>query len=309
MAVIEVSHLSYRYGRVDALRDVAFSVPEGALFALLGPNGSGKTTLLQILTGLRRARAGRVRVLGTDSVSLTIHQRQRISYIAEGQRLPGWMRLEQLEAYLRPLYPTWDEALASSLRDRFGLDRARKIRAMSRGEQMKAALLCALASRPKLLLMDEPFTGMDAMVKDDLVRGLLDCAGSEGWSVLLCSHDIGELELLADWVAFLDRGEMRLSASLDDVRARFKRVEVTLEGPAVDVSPRAGDEWLAVQQAGNRVSFVLDHRDDVPPEITLRGSFPRATRLDVRDATLRELFVALATRHRSERSAEMEVTT
>ena len=197
MAVVEVTQVTHRYGKVTALEDLNLAVPQGALYALLGPNGSGKTTLLQILMGLRRPTAGRVEIFGKESHSLSLPDRAGIGYIAEGQSLPGWMRLEQLEAYLAPLYSTWDRLLATSLRKRFSLDPTRKLQAMSRGEQMKAALLCALAPRPRLLIMDEPFTGMDAMVKDDLVQGLLDSASSEGWTVLVTSHDIGELEMLA----------------------------------------------------------------------------------------------------------------
>ena len=221
MSVVEVRNVSYRYGAVTALRDVTFDVQQGALYALLGPNGSGKTTLLQLLMGLRRARSGTVSLLGVERSALSLRDRASIGYIAEGQPLPRWMRLKELEAYLAPLYPTWDKALAHSLRERFGLDPQRKVSTLSRGEHMKAALICALAPRPRLLVMDEPFTGMDVVVKDELVRGLLETAGSEEWSVLICSHDLEELEMLADWVGFISGGEMLLSEPMDDLRARF----------------------------------------------------------------------------------------
>jgi ABC-2 type transport system ATP-binding protein len=297
MAVVEVNHLTYRYGKFAALRDLDLSVPEGALYALLGPNGSGKTTLLQVLMGLRRPTAGRVSLMGVDSLALTLGDRSAIGYIAEGQSLPKWMRLEQLEAYLAPLYPTWDAALARDLRTRFDLDPRKTIGTLSRGQQMKAALLCALAPRPKLLLMDEPFTGMDALVKDDLVRGLLESSGSEGWTVLLCSHDIGELELLADWVGFLDAGTMRLSESMDAVRARFKRVEVVMGDIAAFTNQNVPSDWMSIERAGQRMTFVASHADDAPLENVIRSRFPSATRVDVRDATLREVFVALARRN------------
>jgi ABC-2 type transport system ATP-binding protein len=221
MAVVEVRDLTYRYGSHPALRNVSLDVPEGAIYALLGPNGSGKTTLLQILMGLRRAQSGQVSILGRDVRTIRASDRASIGYIAEGQALPRWMRLEELEAYLAPLYPTWDPSLAASLRDRFELDPSRKIKTLSRGEHMKAALLCALAPRPRLLLMDEPFTGMDVIVKDELVRGLLETSGSEGWTVLVCSHDLEELNLLADRVGFINAGEMVLSESMDEMRTRF----------------------------------------------------------------------------------------
>lgn len=292
MAVVEVDSVSYSYGAHQALRDLSLSIPEGALYALLGPNGSGKTTLLQILMGLRRAQKGRVSLFGVDSDALTVPDRASIGYIAEGQSLPAWMRLDQLEAYLAPLYPTWDRVLASHLRERFELDPTRVIKTLSRGQHMKAALLCALAPRPKLLLMDEPFTGMDALVKDELVRGLLESAGSEGWTVLLCSHDIGELELLADWVGFLANGRMSLSQTMDTLRGRFKRVEVVTDG--VDTLDRADlDDWLSIERAGNRLTFVTSNAND-GFESQLRSHFSTAAHVDVRDATLREVFVALA---------------
>ena len=288
--VVEVSHVTHRYGRRIALADLDLAVPEGALYALLGPNGSGKTTLLQLLMGLRRPVAGRISVFGKERASLTVADRAKISYIAEGQRLPKWMRLEQLESYLAPLYAGWDPALATSLRARFELDPRQVIGTLSRGQEMKVALLCALAPRPRLLLMDEPFTGMDALVKDELVRGLLDASGSEGWTVLLCSHDIGELEALADWVGFLDRGRMGLSETMESLRNRFKRVEIV----APTGSITAQKEWLSVERAGQLTTFVLSHGGALSLQADLQALYPRATRIDVRDATLREVFVALA---------------
>lgn len=294
MTAIEVDHLTFRYGSVTALRELELSVPRGALYALLGPNGSGKTTLLQVLTGLRRPTAGRASVLGVDTSALSWRDRARIGYIAEGQSLPGWMRLDQLEAYLAPLYETWDPRLASELRERFGLDRSRRISTLSRGEHMKAALLCALAPRPGLLLMDEPFTGMDALVKDDLVRGLLETSGTEGWTVLLCSHDIGELELLADWVGFLEGGRMRLSEPMDSFRERFRRVDVVMADASSPVDQSVSNEWLGIERSGSRISFVLSHPQDGSVERYVSARLPNAARMEVRPATLREVFVALA---------------
>jgi ABC-2 type transport system ATP-binding protein len=250
---------------------------------------------LQILIGLRRARAGRVSILGVDSQALTLRQRSQISYIAEGQPLPAWMRLEQLEAYLAPLYSTWDRSLARELRLRFELDPHRRIGTLSRGEHMKAALLCALAPLPKLLLMDEPFTGMDALVKDDLVRGLLESSGSEGWTVLISSHDIGELELLADWVGFLEHGRLRVSEPMDRLRERFKRVTVVLDEATPFTEPTPAEGWLSMERAGRRLTFVTaDGFRDNP--MHLRGRFPGAANIEIRDASLREIFVALARR-------------
>ena len=306
MSVIDVDGLTYRYGRTVALHGVDLRIEEGELHALVGPNGSGKTTLLQILAGLRRARTGHASVLGRDVSCLGVADRQRLTYVAEGQRLPGWMRLEQLEAYLAPLYPTWDHALARDLRSRFDLDPRRTVQAMSRGQQMKAALLCALAPRPRLVLMDEPFTGMDAAVKDDLVRGLLDSAGTEGWTVLLCSHDIGELEMFTDHVSVLVDGRIALSTSMDAMRERFKRVEVLLARSERRLEEQDAD-WISVERGGPLLTLLVSHHDSLPLEVGLRGRFPDAIRIDVRDATLREVFIALTRRGRAAVSRSVEM--
>jgi ABC-2 type transport system ATP-binding protein len=135
-------------------------------------------------------------------------------------------------------------------------------------------------------------------VKDELVRGLLESAGSEGWSVLVCSHDIGELELLADWVGFLDRGVMRVSEPMDLVRERFKRVEVTM---SAESTPRADRElpgdWLSVERSGQRLTFVTSKATKAPMDQLVATRLGAVSHVDARDATLREIFVALA-RHR-----------
>lgn len=300
---VTATGLTYRYSSgTEALRGIDLSIPEGALLALLGRNGAGKTTLLQILAGLRRATHGRATVLGGDCLALSYRDRMSIGYVSEGQQLPPWMRLDQLEAYLAPLYESWDAALATTLRERFELPGDRVMKTLSRGERMKAALVCALAPRPRLLLMDEPFAGMDAIVKDDLVRGLLESAGSEGWTVLVASHDIGELELLADQVGIIADGRMRLATSMDDVRARFKRVEVTTNGPSSTNGTRPG--WLSVEQAANRLGFITDTIDDNELMNDLSRRYAGA-RVDVRPASLREVFVALAG---GEREQSMELS-
>ena len=212
--------------------------------------------------------------------------------MADGMRLPSWMTLGQLEAFVSPLYETWDGELADDLRDRFNLNPERKIKTLSRGEYVKAALLCTLAPRPELIILDEPFNGIDVVTKDDLVRGLLESSGREGWTVVVASHDISELELLVDWVGFLDRGRLTFSDSMENIREQFKRVEVI--GPAPDTRD---EDWLSVEQAGNRMTFVTHAWS----EAELRSTLPAPADVSVRAATLREVFVALAGKTRSQR--------
>ena len=292
--VIETIGLTHRYAGHTALQDVDLVIPEGSLYALMGPNGAGKTTLLKILLGLLQPTEGAVRLLGKPSRRLTLAERASIGYVAEGQQLPDWMTLEQLERHLAPLYETWDQSLAAELRRSFRLPSNQRIKRFSRGERMKVALLCALAPRPRLLIMDEPFSGMDAMLKDELVHGLLEFSAGEGWSVLLCSHDIGEVELLADAVGFLDRGRLILSEPMEVLQDRFRWVEVMMNGgPMLDPEELPPD-WLSVGRSGRRARFVVSDHGTPTWERDVKDRFPGAQRVEVRSASLREVFVALA---------------
>src|ERR1043165_785369 len=218
MNVIEVAGLTHRYGFKTSLAGGDLQVPEGAVYTLLGPNGGGKSPVLGILMGLQHQAAGTIRIFGRERARLTVSDRLEIGYVAEGQRLPREMTLRALEAYLSPLYPSWDVSLANDLRERFRLDATQRIGTYSKGQYMKAALLCALAPRPRLLVMDQPFTGMDVGVRDELVRGVLLGVGNDKMTVLVSSHDVGDLEMICDWVGFLDRGRLTISKPIDDLR-------------------------------------------------------------------------------------------
>ncbi len=291
---ISVRALSHRFGPRLVLDGLDLEVPEGAFYALLGANGAGKTTLLQLLTGARRVQRGSVSLFGVPLAQLPWQQRQQVTYVAEGQELPEWMRLAQLEAFCAPLHPGWDASLAVALRRRFDLDPSQRLGAMSRGQRMKAALLCALAPRPRLIVMDEPFTGMDVAVKDELVRGLLDAASLEGATVLLSTHDIAEVEPLADWVGFLDGGRIILAAPLDELRSQYKRVELVTDA-TMTLPERLPAHWLSVERAGLRLSVLLKDSAERPE---LPAPFREATRVDVHEVSLKELYIALATASR-----------
>lgn len=303
---IQTRALSHRYGRFEALSGVDLEVPKGSLYALLGPNGAGKSTLMKILLGLLRPTSGTAHVAGRDCSSLRPADRQWLSYVAEGQDLPEWMTVAQLEGYLAPLYRRWDYDLARRLRDRFRLPLHRKLKHMSRGEKMKAALLAALAPRPEVLVMDEPFSGMDALVKDELVQGLLELVEEEEWTVFITSHDIGELEMLADWVGFLDRGRLILSEPTDVLRDRFRHVEVRMDpGPLVEIETLP-PTWLSPNRSGQRVQFVTCEHGINGWEDEVRGHLLGTRTIDARPTSLREIFVALAAEGLGGRNWEQE---
>jgi len=191
---IETFDLARHFGTTEAVNGLDLVVPQGSVFALIGPNGAGKTTTLKMLMNLVRPSSGRADVLGVDSERLGPREFQRIGYVSENQDLPDWMTPRELCGFCRPLYRTWDGELQATLERDLDLDMRQPIRRLSRGTRMKAALLASLAFRPELVVLDEPFSGLDPLVRDELTRGLLEASGPREWTVLLSSHDIEEVE-------------------------------------------------------------------------------------------------------------------
>jgi ABC-2 type transport system ATP-binding protein len=292
--VIDVRDLTCRYHRAEAVRGITFRVEPGTVFALLGPNGAGKTTTIRALMNILRPSGGEARVLGVDSRRLGPREFEGIGYVSENQQIPPWMTLAELLAYCRPFYPTWDDALCRSLVDDFGLPLDMKIGRMSRGMRVKAALVSALAYRPRLLVLDEPFSGLDPVVRDDLVHGVLERAGEGQWSVLISSHDLDEVERLVDAVAFLDAGRIVLSEPMTTLQGRFRRVEVTLAGPAPAPSPEPS--WIGVTASGRVVRFTDTAYSGAVSDERASARFPGAL-IELQPMSLRQIFVALV-RHR-----------
>ncbi len=291
MIPIQTEGLSKRFGRVQALDGLSFSVSQGALHALVGPNGAGKTTLIKILMNIFRASGGTACVLGTDSRKISGKAFASIGYVSENQQLPNWMRVGAFLKYLRPFYPTWDTQLEAQLVQMLDLPMDRKLKQLSRGMRMKAALASALAFRPKLIVLDEPFSGLDPMVRDELGKALLDRSGDS--TVFISSHDLAEIEGFATHVAFLDSGRLRLSEEMALLMTRFREVEVTLDAPAT-VPADLPQTWVQVAASDSTIRFVDSqfHPEDTPGEIVRRFSPIQNTKYT--PMTLRAIFLALA---------------
>lgn len=177
--VVEVSGLSRQFGKMTALDDVSLNVEPGVVSGLVGENGAGKTTLIKHLLGLFKAQTGSVRVFGLDPVKDPVGVLGRIGYLSEDRDLPDWMRIEELMSYTRAFYPKWDQAFAEELRDTFELSKKQRIKKLSRGQRARTGLLVALAHRPDLLILDEPSSGLDPIVRRDiLAASIIVCTPS-----------------------------------------------------------------------------------------------------------------------------------
>ena len=216
--VVEVSGLTRRFGANTALDSVSLTMARGAVYGLVGANGAGKTTLIKHILGLLRAERGSVRVFGRDPVADPPGVLSRIGYLSEENDLPGWMRVDELIHYTRAFYPRWDDGYARELCQTFALDGAAKIRNLSKGQKARAGLLLALAHRPELLLLDEPSSGLDPIVRRDIVGAVMRTVAGEGRTVLFSSHLLDEVEQVADHVTMIRKGRIVLSAPLHEIR-------------------------------------------------------------------------------------------
>ncbi len=226
--VIEVTGLRHRYGRAEVLRGVDLEVPRGSVTALLGRNGEGKTTLLRLLIGWLPPKRGHIHVLGRDPARDGPTVRRRVGYVPHDLPLPKWMRVADYFRFLEPFYPTWSRATESALVERLDLDPRAKVNSLSKGQKAKHALIAALAHEPELLLLDEPFSGLDPLVRHDVLSTVLGHLRDEHRTVLVVSHSLVDVERVADRMAFMDGGRITLQGDLEEIARHAVRLAVTL---------------------------------------------------------------------------------
>jgi len=289
--MIHIENLWKKFGRFDALRGLSFDVPQGSAFAMIGANGAGKTTTIKVLMNILAPTRGSARLLGVDSRKLSVRELAQIGYVSENQDMPSRLTVEEYTTYLRPFYPTWDRDLEASISRQLRLPLDRKIGDLSHGMRMKMALMCALPYRPKLLILDEPFSGLDPLVRDEFMEGLLDQAGE--MTILISSHELGEIDGVATHVAFLDEGKVLFQESMSDLTKRFREVHVTLDVEATQPSavPR---EWMNMRAIGNVLTFVDTRFNEIGLSERLRSRIEGVREIDSQPMALRSIFTTLA---------------
>jgi len=291
--VISAQNLSKRFRKTEAVEDLNLEVSEGSIFGLIGPNGAGKTTTIKILMNIHKPSAGSAEVIGVDSRRLGPAEFAKIGYVSENQEMPDWMTVEYFLAYLKPFYPTWDDARANELLRQFELPLKRQLKHLSRGMKMKASLVSSLAYRPKLLVLDEPFSGLDPMVREDLAEGLVDSAGET--SILVSSHDLGDIESFASHIGYIENGKMKFSEEMTSLTERFREVEVTVAPPAAATGKGQWPEsWLRPDKTPAVIRFVESQFDSERTQKDIRRIFGDVVQVSVNPMPLRAIFVALA---------------
>jgi ABC-type multidrug transport system ATPase subunit len=285
--VIEIRDVTRQFGAKKALDDVSIVVPRGVVFGLVGANGAGKTTLIKHVLGLLKAQTGSVRVFGLDPVMEPVSVLSRIGYLSEEGDLPGWMRVDELLRYMRAFYPTWDEAYAQSLRKQFELDPAAKVKGLSKGQKARAGLVCALAYRPELLLLDEPSSGLDPIVRRDILGAIVRTIADEGRTVLFSSHLLDEVERISDRIAMLKAGHILFTGDLDEIKEMHHRL--TLRFGQSLAQPPAFNGILDCQGRDSEWSAVACGRLD---ELMVAASSIGAEVVEHKALSLDDIFLA-----------------
>jgi ABC-2 type transport system ATP-binding protein len=287
--VVEIHNVTRRFGSVVAMDDVSLTVPRGTVFGLVGVNAAGKTTLIKHVLGLLKAQTGTVRVFGLDPVADPVGVLSRIGYLSEENDLPDWMRLDELVRYMQAFYPTWDGAYGEELRRSFDLDPRAKVKHLSKGQRSRTGLLVALAHRPEILLLDEPSSGLDPIVRRDILTAVVRTIADEGRTVLFSSHLLHEVERVADYVAMIHAGRIVLCGELDRLKSEHHRLTVSFDEP--QARPPAIPQALIWHGAG-REWTVLGNGCSEQFRRNVAGAGGRVVEEKV--PSLEEIFVAQA---------------
>jgi ABC-2 type transport system ATP-binding protein len=288
-AVVEIKDVSRQYGAKLALDNVSLSVPAGTVMGLVGENGAGKTTLIKHVLGLLKAQTGSVRVFGKDPVADPVGVLSQIGYVSEEGDLPVWMRVHELLRYAEAFYPTWDAAYAEELRLEFALDLNARLKTLSKGQRARASLMIALAYRPSLLLLDEPSSGLDPIVRRDILGAIIRTIAQEGRTVLFSSHLLGEVERVSDQVAMIRNGRIVFCDTLDGIKENHMRMTLRFDSPRS--SPPVLDGVLAWDGSGREWSGVFC---GAGPQLEASAALAGAKVVDRTAPSLDEIFVARA---------------
>jgi ABC-2 type transport system ATP-binding protein len=287
--IIETSRLTKSFKGQPALRELDLRVPVGSLFGFLGRNGAGKTTTIKTLLGLLRSDSGTAEVFGipvTDA-DRSVGIRRRIGFVTEDKELYPYMTVEQIIRFTRPFFPKWREDLERRYSRMFELPPKRKVSDLSKGTRSKLMLLLAISRGAELLILDEPTDGLDPAATEDVLRELVAIAASSGTTMFFSSHQLAEVELIADHIGIIDQGRMIVAGSLDDMKARYQRLQVVFAN-SVALPERWVDGVESVRQEGRVVSILASRNTDAIVEQA--RSLP-GTAVERFPVTLKEIFL------------------
>jgi ABC-2 type transport system ATP-binding protein len=287
--IIETSQLCKSFKEKAALRGLDLQVPAGSIFGFLGRNGAGKTTTIKTLMGLLRADSGSAQVFGNSVIDAdrSVEIRRRIGFVTEDKERYPYMTVEQIICFTRQLFPKWRHDLERRYLEIFELPLKGKIPDLSKGMRSKLMLLLAISRGADLLILDEPTDGLDPAAIEDVLRELVTLAATSGTTMFFSSHQLAEVDLIADHIGIIDQGRMIVSGSLDDIKARYQRLRVVLASQ-VELPTRWENGVESVRQEGRVVSLLASRNVDAIVEQA--QSIPGAI-VERYPVTLKEIFL------------------
>ncbi|HZP47717.1 MAG TPA: ABC transporter ATP-binding protein [Vicinamibacterales bacterium] len=284
---IETVDLRKRYGDVEALRGINLGVPAGSIFGFLGRNGAGKTTTIKVLLGMARATSGAARVLGIPASPDAVDIRRRTAFVSEEKDLYDSMTVEEIVRFTASFYPRWRSELEQRYRRAFDLSPNAQVKTLSRGTRSRLALLLALCRGAELLILDEPTSGLDPAAAEDVLQALVAHAAADAVTVFFSSHQIAEVEQIADHIAIVDRGRTVVAGALDDLRAQYRRVQFVFDGDAPAVSFRAPGV-ARLQRQGRVLTLLCSGGVDA---LVAEAHALQPVAIDVTPVTLKDIFL------------------
>ena len=287
--VIDAAGLRKHYGQVEALRGLDLRVPAGSICGFLGRNGAGKTTALKVLLGMARPTSGAARLFGlpAQDEGASVEIRRRTGFVSDEKDLYDYMTVAEMIRFTAPFFPRWSADLEARYLRRFELPPDRRVKALSRGMRTKLALLLALCRGAELLVLDEPTSGLDPAMTEEVLQALVAHAAGEEMTVFFSSHQIAEVEQIADRVVIIDRGRAVISGALDDLKESFRRVQLVFDRDAPDATFRAAG--VARVRRKGRVLSVLSSAGAQDIVNEAHGLNPLS--VEVAPVTLKEIFL------------------
>ncbi len=285
--VITTRRLTKHYGPNCVVDSVNLRVPRGSVYGLLGRNGAGKSTIIKMLLGMVHPNYGHAELFGEDVAELRSQTRARIAYLAEGHPLYRWMRIRDAVQLTRSFYAEFNDQLLEQILDHFELSRRAKIGRLSNGQRAQVSLALAVAQDPELLILDDPTLGLDTVVRRDFLESLIQVIQRKGRTILFSSHNLGDVERVADRVGILVDGVLRVDCPTDHFKESVKRVVLQFDARPPQFPACAG--MVSNRQVGTKIELVVVGFDDEHQRLADSLS-PRS--LEVIDLNLEDAFIA-----------------
>ena len=283
---IELVGLTKRCGRTLAVDGLSLQVPRGSVFGLIGPNGAGKSTTIKMLMGMLSPTAGEARVLGMDVLAESTRVKRRVGYVPETHHIYRWMRVEEVLGFCRQLYESWNDKTCQQMLDLFELDPQRKVKHLSKGMRVKLALLLAVSHDPELLVLDEPMSGLDPIVREEFLDGVLRTICEREQTVLFSTHTLDDVQRLADTVGILHEGRMLVHRNIEELLTTTKRIRATLGDDCRPDRPPAETIWQRVQGR----EWLVTVGDFSPDKVQQIRAHNGVDHVEVIDLGLEDLF-------------------